>query len=61
MTFDFAHIMYIGLQIGLGRVETGRLRYGTWKKLYEEYKKEWNMKIRQLVFVDNEEQSVLSI
>lgn len=61
VTFDFAHILYIGLQVGLSKVETGRLRYGTWKKLYDEYKRAWNMRIKKVGYADNEEQSVLSL
>lgn len=61
MTFDFAHILFIGLRSGMSRQETGRLRYGTWKRLNEEYKREWNAQIKKYIFEDNAEQSVLSL
>lgn len=61
MTFDFAHIVFIGMQIGITMREVGRMRYGTWKMLYSEYRHQWNMRIKKMIYADNEEKSVLDL
>ena len=61
VTLDFARIMFIGLQMGLTQKEIGRMRYGTWARLQEEYRRNWNARIKELIYAEDEEQSILSL
>lgn len=61
VTLDFAYIMFVGLQIGLSKTEIGRMRYGTWSRLCKEYQHQWNMRIKGMTYVENEEQSILDL
>lgn len=53
--------MFIGLQIGLTQKEIGRMRYGTWARLQEEYRRNWNARIKELIYAEDDEQSILSL
>lgn len=60
--FDFAHILYIGLRIGLRKEEVAHMYYGRWSRLFDQYRHEWNMKMKQMVYAEQEsESSVLSL
>ncbi|MCI6637651.1 MAG: hypothetical protein SOT60_10385 [Bilifractor sp.] len=54
MTFDFAEILYLGLQFGLRKNEIGCLTYREWADLYKQYRKEWNMKAKNAVYSEDE-------
>lgn len=62
VTFDFAHILYSGMQIGFSEQEVCHMYYGKWAQLFEKYKHEWNMRIKKIFYAEKEEEtSVLSL
>lgn len=54
LTFDFAEILYLGLQFGLREREIGHLTYGKWTVLYRQYRKVWNMRVKRMIFEEQE-------
>lgn len=49
---DFEFILLWSMQMGFTAREAWRLTYGQWSDYFEEYKKIYNMKMRQVLFTE---------
>lgn len=62
MTLDFAQILYFGIRMGLGENDVAHMYYGKWSQLFTRYRREWNMRIKGMIYAEpEEEKSVLDL
>lgn len=54
LILDFAWIALIGAVSGFSAKETGRMTIVAWSRLFDAYKRQHNMTVNRLAFVDPE-------